>query len=148
MRGVDLQVGMIDDCRQQQLLVTNRLGQRTAFVGQRVAPTGFGEALEQGFVVGIQIQHVALNMPGANFFEQFGETLELAGQVARVDRHGNLRVQQFGVQQGALGKLGQQASGQVVDAVEPVVFEYVQRGALAEPERPLTMISRICTPSR
>ena len=75
-------------------------------------------------------------MPGANLFEQFGKTLELAGQVARVDRHGNLRVQQFGVQQGALGKLGQQASGQVVDAVEPVVFEYVQRGALARARTP------------
>src|SRR5690606_37462801 len=69
-------------------------------------------------------------MPSTYLFQQFGKTFELAGQVARIDGYGDLRVQQFGVQQRTFRQLWQQPSRQVVDAVEAVVFEHVERCAL------------------
>ncbi|MDT4876460.1 hypothetical protein FQZ97_1118960 [compost metagenome] len=131
MRGVQLQVGQVGNGREQMALVGDRLGQGTRIGGQRVAPAGFREALEQRFVIGIEVQDVALDMHVPRFLEQFRETLQLARQVARVDGHRDLRVQQFGVQQGALRQIGQQAGRQVVDAIETVVLEHIERRALA-----------------
>ncbi|MCY1250678.1 hypothetical protein D9M72_643370 [compost metagenome] len=96
-----------------------------------MAPAGFREALEQRFVIGIEIQDVALDMLVPRFLEQFREALQLARQVARVDGHRDLRVQQFGVQQGALRQIRQQTGRQVVDAIEAVVLEHIERRALA-----------------
>ncbi|MCY1346899.1 hypothetical protein D9M69_329970 [compost metagenome] len=129
--GVDLQVGEVGDGAEQGGFVANRFGQRPRLVGQWMAPAGLGEALEQGLVVGIEEQHVTVDMPGADLVEQFGKALQLAGQVACVDRHGDQRLEQFGVQQGALGQFRQQQRRQVVDAVVAVVLQDIEGGALA-----------------
>ncbi len=66
---------------------------------------GFRKALEQRLVGGIKVEHVAEDMPGTNLFQQFGEAPELTGQVACVDGHGHLRIQEFGMQQRAFCQL-------------------------------------------
>ncbi|MCY1183734.1 hypothetical protein D9M73_243780 [compost metagenome] len=55
----------------------------------------------------------------------------MAWQIARINRYGDLRLQQFGMDQGAFGKLGQQAGGQVVDAIEAAVLQYCEGGTFA-----------------
>ena len=92
---------------------------------------GFGKALEQGFVFGIEIQHVAADVALAHFVEQFREALELAQQVARIDGDRHLWQQHVAMRQETLGKIRQQAGRQVVDAVETVVLKYIEGGALA-----------------
>ncbi|MNG15195.1 hypothetical protein D3C84_990060 [compost metagenome] len=68
-------------------------------------------------------------MPAANFFEQFRKPAQVARQVARINRDGNQRLWQFGVDQRAFGQFRQQPGGQVVDAVIAVVLENIERGA-------------------
>ncbi|MNE69048.1 hypothetical protein D3C80_1647470 [compost metagenome] len=70
-------------------------------------------------------------MPRTHLREYFREALELTGQVARIDRYGDLRMQQFGILQGALRQFGEQAGRQVVDAVEAVVLKDIEGGAFA-----------------
>jgi len=55
----------------------------------------------------------------------------MAGQVACVDRHGYLWMQQLGMHQRAFCQLRQEPGGQVVDAVETVVFKDIESGAFA-----------------
>jgi len=97
--GVDLEVGQVNDRPQQFGLVLDGFGQRAMRAAQWVASTGFGEALEQGLFVGVQVQHIAMDVLGPHFFEQLRETCEVAGQVAGVDRDGDQRLRQFGVNQ-------------------------------------------------
>ncbi|MCY1359462.1 hypothetical protein D9M69_460340 [compost metagenome] len=73
VRGVDLQVGEIGDGRQQQLLVLDGFCQGAVVIGQRMAPARLGKTLEQGVVLGIEVEHVALDMAAAGFIQQFGE---------------------------------------------------------------------------
>src|SRR5690606_16515902 len=131
MGGVDLQVGQVDDRTEQLRFVMNRFGQGAVLVGQRMTATGFREALEQGFRVGVEVEHVALDVASADFLQQLRKALELARQIACVNGYRNQRMQQFGMQQRALGQLRQQSCGEVVDAVEAVVFENVEGCALA-----------------
>ncbi len=91
--GVQLKVGEVGDRSEQLALVANRLRQRTGVGGQRVAPAGFRESFEQRLVVGVEIQHIAVDVVVPHFLQQFGEALQLAGQVAGVDRHRHLWLQ-------------------------------------------------------
>jgi hypothetical protein len=124
--GVDFQVGQIGDRAKQGGFILNRLGQRAIGVAQRMATTGFGETLEQGFFVGVQIQDIALDVLGPNFFKQFGKARQMTRQVARIDRYGDQRLRQLGVNQCAFGQFRQQACRQVVDAVIAVVLKDIQ----------------------
>ena len=124
--GVDLEVGQVNDRPQQLGLVLDGFGQRAVRAAQRVAATGFRKALEQRFFVGIQVQHVAMDVLGAYLFEQFREAREVAGQVACVNGHRHQRLCQLGMDQGAFCQLGQQAGRQVVDAIEAAVLKYVE----------------------
>ncbi len=55
----------------------------------------------------------------------------MAGQVTCIDRDRNQGLGQFGMDQRALRELRQQAGRQIVDAIETVVFQYIQSCALA-----------------
>ena len=66
-------------------------------------------ALARYYQVNPNIDWLIAARAGATWqIEQFRKTLQLTGQVARVDGNGDLRMQQLGVQQRALGKLGKQ----------------------------------------
>ena len=82
-----------------------------------------GETLEQGLFVGIQVQHITMNMLGPDFLKQYRETFKMAGQVAGINRNGDQGLGQFSMDQRAFRQFRQQASRQVVDAIETVVLD-------------------------
>ncbi|MNP22340.1 hypothetical protein D3C76_1150100 [compost metagenome] len=93
-----------------------------------MTPAGFRETFEQGFLVGIQVQDIALDVTAAHFCQQLGETRQVTGQVARIDGYGNQRLGQLGVNQRSLGQFRQQPGRQVVNAVVAVVLKDVEGG--------------------
>ncbi len=127
--GVDLEVGQIDDRSQQRGLVLDGFGQRAVRAAEGVAATGFGKTLEQCLLIGVQVQHIAIDMLGAYFLKQLRKALKMAGQVAGVNRDGNQGLRQLGVDQCTFRQLRQQTGGQVVDAIKTVVLKDVEGGA-------------------
>ncbi|MNE27052.1 hypothetical protein D3C80_1204450 [compost metagenome] len=71
--GVDLEIGEVGNRPEQDALDADGFGQRAVGVGQGVTSAGFRETLEQGFFVGVQVQHIALDVAGTDFLEQVGE---------------------------------------------------------------------------
>ena len=127
--GVQAQVSQVGNRVQQRRLIANGFGQRAVFIGQRVTPACFRKTLEQRAFLGVEKQHVDLDMSGTDFVQQLREALQMTGQVACIDRHGDLRMQQLGMHQRAFCQLRQEPGGQVVDAIEAVVFEDGQGSA-------------------
>src|SRR5690625_5109037 len=128
--GVQHQAGGHGDGLQPGLLPGQRLGEGGVGVAQRVAPPGLAEALDQGVIVGIQVDHLGVDVVG-QLLEQVVELAQVAAGVAGIDADGD----PFGgvpgpVTQGA-DQLGQQGDREVVDAVVALVLQQVQGGALA-----------------
>ena len=107
--GVDLEIGEVGNRPEQGGFIVDRFGQRAVGIAQRVTTAGFRKTFEQGFFVGVQIQHIALDMPAADFFQQFGKPRQVTRQVTRIDGYGNQRLCQLGVNQRAFGQFRQQA---------------------------------------
>src|SRR5690606_36036840 len=91
---------------------------------------GLGEALDQHLVGSSQEQHIAGDARIPDLLEQFRETFQVTGQVARIDTDGHLGQAQIGVL-GLAGQLGKQPGRQVVDAIVAVVFKQMKGSTLA-----------------
>ncbi len=89
---------------------------------------GFRKALDQYVVTRGQEQHVTLDSCIAYVLQQLGEACQVVGQVAGVDADGDFRQAEI-ILSCLAGQFGQQACGEIVDAVEAVVFKQMQRGA-------------------
>ncbi|MPN22009.1 hypothetical protein SDC9_169392 [bioreactor metagenome] len=132
-QGAGLQAAGVDavaetgDRRQQFALQADRFGQRAFVVGQRMAASRFGIALEQRFLVGVQEQEGDLHTILAQSLEFAGQQFNAAAG-AGID--GNRHLADLFFLQHA-DQHGQNDNRQVVDAVIARVFKQVEGDGLA-----------------
>ena len=102
----------------------------------RVLAAGLGEAPQQLVVVGEQEHDLALDAALLELLDERRHGFDFRRRVARVDAHGGAAVLRLVVAQGVRDEGLQQGRRDVVDAVEPGVFEHVQCHALAGSRQP------------
>ena len=131
-RGVDDQVGGIEQRLQQPPLDGDGLAQALAAAAQRMHAARLGEAPQQLVVVGHQEDQLAVDAAAAQFVDQRPAPSAISASVLRASMPTAVRwYTRVGAAHGVRDEGLEQRRRDVVDAVEAQVLEQVQRHALA-----------------
>ena len=136
VRRVDDDVGLLADRVEDAPLLGDRAGD-PALVGERMAMAGLREAPDQDLVARLEeddLRPDPATLEGAAHRRQ-GQG-RVAGAHVEDDRH---PFEALAVLRDELGQVGQQLTGQVVDAGVAEVLEQLRRGRLAAADSPLRM---------
>jgi hypothetical protein len=136
LRGVDDQVGRVEDGFEQPPLDRHRFLQRDVIGADGVLAARFGEPPQQLVVIREQEHDFALNAALLELLDEHGNRFDLGRGIARIHSHGRARVLRVVVAQRVGDEGLQQGRRDVVHAVEPGVFEHVQCHALAGSRQP------------
>ena len=135
-RGVDDQVGGIEDGFEQPALDGDGFLERHVIGADGVLAARFGETPQQLVVVGEQEDDLALDAALLELVDERRHGFDFRRGIARVDSHRGAAVLRVVVAQRVGDEGLQQGRGDVVHAVEPGVFEHVQSHALAGSRQP------------
>ena len=133
---IDHAVGDRDQRPQQAALERDRVGQREAVGGQRVAAARVGEALQQHLVARVE-EHELVGDPGLrDLREHLRQPLQVLAAIAHVHADREARITPRLVACDRLHERRHERRRQVVDAVVAEVLERAQRHRLARAGQP------------
>ncbi len=119
------------DRLEQAALACDRVAQRQALAGQRVAPARVRIALEQHVVARVEEDQAVLDAAAGQAGENFRQPVQILGAIAHVDADGKARMK-TGLRLGhGIDERRHQRAGQVVDAVVVEILQRAQRYGLA-----------------
>ena len=128
--GVDDQAGAGRHRVQHVPFALDGFAQGFGIAADGVLAAGFAETLDQGLIVGIQVDHLAVDTVTDQFAQNVGQFLQLTAGVAGVDADGGHGDRGIGMRQ-LLHQVLQQGDRKIVDAVVADIFQHMQRRGFA-----------------